>query len=190
MESIRKVLHASGDRLEELGAVIGPQILPTGTEFHMESILEAMIRDFDSRWGDGSDIQAYSLGTHNTNKGQPCGYTKTQVICLTLDPRMVMLPQVQEEQEESVWLVLQDRCQEMILEDQVQRDKGPADGVPGAVPHNTENSQSSAHSNLLGCKKVSKIVMTPVSVTGHVAVDTSKLANEVSPIKTYTLYLS
>ena len=102
----------------------------------------------------------------------------------------VMLPQVQEEQEESVWLVLQDRCQEMIMEDQVQRDKGPAAGVPGAVPQNTEISQSSAHSNLLGCKKVSKIVMTPVSVTGHVAVDTSKLSNEVSPIKTYTLYLS
>ena len=80
--------------------------------------------------------------------------------------------------------------QEMILEDQVQRDKGPGDGVPGTVPHNTENSQSSAHSDLLGCKKVSKIVMTPVSATGHVAVDTSKLANEVSPIKTYTLYLS
>ena len=78
----------------------------------------------------------------------------------------------------------------MILEDQLQHDKGPAAGVPGAVPHNTEKSQSSAHSNLLGCKKVSKIVMTPVSASGHVVVDISKLANEVSPIKTYTLYLS
>ena len=51
---------------------------------------------------------------------------------------MVMLPHVQQDQEESVWIVLQDRCQEMILEDQVQRDKGPAAGVPGGVPHNTE----------------------------------------------------
>ena len=58
MESIRKDLHAAGDRLEELGAAIGPQILPNGVEFHMESILEAMIRDFDSRSGDGSDINA------------------------------------------------------------------------------------------------------------------------------------
>ena len=47
-----------GDHLEELGAAIGPQILPNGVEFHMESILEAMIRDFDSRSGDGSDINA------------------------------------------------------------------------------------------------------------------------------------
>ena len=100
---------------------------------------------------------------------------------------MVTLPHVQQDQEESVWIVLQDRCQEMILEDQAQRDKGPAAGGPGAVPHNAESSQSSAHSNLLGWKKVSKIVMTPVSATGHVVVDTSKLANEVSPIKTYTL---
>ncbi len=50
----------------------------------------------------------------------------------------------------------------MILEDQVQHDKGPVAGVPGAVPHNTEK----------------------------VVVDTSKLPNEVGPIKTYTLYLS
>ena len=39
VESIRKGLHAAGDRLEELGAAIGPQILPNGAEFHMESIL-------------------------------------------------------------------------------------------------------------------------------------------------------
>ena len=68
VERIHKDLHAVGDYLEELGVVIGPQILPNGSEFHMESILEAMIRDFDSRWGDGSDINTYFLGTHNTNE--------------------------------------------------------------------------------------------------------------------------
>ena len=58
MESIHKDLYGAGDLLEELGVSIGPQILPNGVEFHMESILEAMIRDFDSRSGDGSDINA------------------------------------------------------------------------------------------------------------------------------------
>ncbi len=33
---------------------------------------------------------------------QPCDYTKGQVLCFTLDPRMVTLPQVPEEQEEAV----------------------------------------------------------------------------------------
>jgi hypothetical protein len=35
----------------------------------MQSILEAMLEEFDSRWGDGSDIRKYSLGILGTNKG-------------------------------------------------------------------------------------------------------------------------
>ena len=70
--------------------------------FHMQGILDAMIDYFDSRWGDGEDINEYTLGRNGTNKGQPCGYTKGQVLCFTLDPRMVTLPQVPEEQEEAV----------------------------------------------------------------------------------------
>jgi hypothetical protein len=42
-----------------------------------------------------------------------CGYTKGQVLCFTLDPRMVTLPQVDEDQEEVVWSVLEIRCVEM-----------------------------------------------------------------------------
>jgi hypothetical protein len=81
----------------------------------MQDILQAMIDDFDSRWGDGEDINKYTLGTIGTNKGQPCGYTKGQVLCFTLDPRMETLPQVPEEQEEDVWRVLEVRCKELMF---------------------------------------------------------------------------
>ena len=37
------------------------QILPDVEEFDMENILESMIEDCESRWGDGSDINTYSL---------------------------------------------------------------------------------------------------------------------------------
>ena len=76
VESIRKGLHAAHDRLVELGDSIGPQVSAKGEDFHMQGILEAMIDDFDSRWGDGTDINKYTLGTNGTNKGQPCGYLK------------------------------------------------------------------------------------------------------------------
>jgi hypothetical protein len=35
----------------------------------MQSILEAMLEDLDSRWGEGSDIRKYSLEILGTNKG-------------------------------------------------------------------------------------------------------------------------
>ncbi len=102
VESIRKGLHAVRDRLVEFGDAIGPEVSAKGQDFHMQGILEAMIDDFDSRWGDGTDINKYDLGTNGINKGQPCGYTKGQVLYFTLDPRMVTLPQVDEDQEETV----------------------------------------------------------------------------------------
>ena len=80
VESIRKGLHAAHDRLVELGEAIGAQAFEKGQDFHMQDILQAMIDDFDSRWGDGEDINKYTLGTIGTNKGQPCGYTKGQVL--------------------------------------------------------------------------------------------------------------
>jgi hypothetical protein len=54
-----------------------------------------MIEDLENRWGDGMDITKYicRLGTH---KGQPCGYTKEQILSFTLDPRMVQLTHVKE----------------------------------------------------------------------------------------------
>jgi hypothetical protein len=83
----------------------------------MESILSVMIEDLENRWGDDMDITKYNchLGTH---RGQPCGYTNEQNLTFTLDPRMVHLSHVKEYQEETVYQVLQDRCQELIMEDQ------------------------------------------------------------------------
>ena len=46
----------------------------------MQGILEAMIDDFDSRWGDGTNINNYTLATNGTNEGKLCGYTKGQVL--------------------------------------------------------------------------------------------------------------
>ncbi len=42
-------------------------------------------------------INEYTLWRNDTNKGKPYGYTKGQVLCFTLDPRMVTLPQVPED---------------------------------------------------------------------------------------------
>ncbi len=93
VESIRKGLHVSQSRLVELGESIGDQTFENGQDFHMQSIFEGMIDNFDVRWGDGEDINKYTPGTNGTNKRQPCGYTKGQVLYFTLDPRMVTLLQ-------------------------------------------------------------------------------------------------
>ena len=44
VECIHKELHETHDRLQELGAPIGSQVLPNGEEFHMESILQEYVR--------------------------------------------------------------------------------------------------------------------------------------------------
>ena len=156
VESIRKGLHAAHDRLVELGGAIGAQTFGDGQDFHMQGILEAMIEDFDRRWGDGARINKYTLGTNGTNKGQPCGYTKGQVLCFTLDPRMVTLPQVDEDQEEAVWRVLEFKCKELMQDDETERKRKRSVHVaePTTLPHSTNKSDNS---NLLGCKKTSKI---------------------------------
>jgi hypothetical protein len=79
VERMCKGLFEEHERLQELGTLIDVQILPDGEEFDMEIILQTLIEDFESRWGDGSDINTCSLGTSGTNKGQPCGYTEAQV---------------------------------------------------------------------------------------------------------------
>ncbi len=48
VERIRKGLFEAHERLQVLAAAIGVQILPNGEEFDMESILQAMIEDFES----------------------------------------------------------------------------------------------------------------------------------------------
>jgi len=186
VESIRKGLHAAHDRLVELGDSIGPQVSAKGEDFHMQGILEAMIDDFDSRWGDGTDINKYTLGTNGTNKGQPCGYTKGQVLCFTLDPRMVTLPQVDEDQEEAVWRVLEIRCKELMQDDETERKQSVHLAEPDALLLNpiTDKSDNSQKTNLLGCKKTSKMVPPPDLTPAQNVVDVANLAKEVIPRNT------
>ena len=185
VESIRKGLHAAHDRLVELGEAIGAQAFEKGQDFHMQDILQAMIDDFDSRWGDGEDINKYTLGTIGTNKGQPCGYTKGQVLCLTLDPRMVTLPQVAEDQEEDVWRVLEVRCQELMRDDETERRRSVH--AKPSLPHGDDKSHNCQTTNLLGCKKPSKMVPPADIPPDENVVDVVKLAKEVSLTNTYFL---
>jgi hypothetical protein len=184
VESIRKGLHATHDRLVELGGAISAQTFGDGQDFHMQGILEAMIEDFDRRWGDGARINKYTLGTNSTNKGQPCGYTEGQVLCFTLDPRMVKLPQVDEDQEEAVWRVLEFKCKELMQDDETERKRKRSVHVaePTTLPHSTDKSDNS---NLFGCKKTSKMVPPPDDLApAQNVVDVAKVAKEVIPRNT------
>ena len=60
--------------------------------------------------------------------------------------------------------------------------------VPGqvSVPQNTQNSQSSQTTDLLGCK-ISKMLSSPVTTSSKVVVNVSKVPEEVSPRKTHFL---
>ena len=54
---------------------------------------------------------------------QPCGYKRKQILAFNLDPRMVALPSVKEEEEDKVWTVLQDRLEELLKENDQTTDK-------------------------------------------------------------------
>ena len=79
VEVIRKGLNEVNERLLQLGVNIGTQQLEDGKDFNMESILSTMIQDLENRWGDDMDITKYSCHLV-TNRGQPCGYTKDQIL--------------------------------------------------------------------------------------------------------------
>ena len=175
VEAIRKGLNEANERLKELSESIGEQVLENGKDFNMESILAAMIEDFENRWGDGFNINKYSCRL-GTNRGQPCGYTKEQILCFTLDPRMVQLPHVQEHQEEAVWLVLEDRCQELIVEDHTEL-------ASSAFVAPRVQTSTAPTKQLLGCTKLAKMMAPSGSVTHKVAVDATRLAEQVSPGK-------
>ena len=61
----RKGLYAEHFLLVELGETIGAQTFENGLDFHMQGILEAMIDDFDGRWGDGEDINKHTFGSRD-----------------------------------------------------------------------------------------------------------------------------
>ena len=74
-------------------------------------------------------------------------------MCFTLDLRMVQLPHVKEHQEESVWLVLQDRCQELIVEDQTEL-------VSSAFVVPRSQTSTDPTKQILGCTKLAKMMDT------------------------------
>ena len=135
-------------------------------------------------WGDGTHINKYTLGTNGTNKGQPCGYTKGQVLCFTLDPLMVTLPQVDEDQEEAVWRVLEIKCKELMQDDETERKRSVHVAEPTTLPHSTDKSDNSQTTNLFGCKKTSKMVPPPDLAPAQNVVDVAKVAKEVIPRNT------
>ena len=102
----------------------------------------------------------------------------------TLDPRMVQLPHVKEYQEEAVWQVLEDRCQELIVEDQ-EKVTSSAVVAPRAEPSTAPTNPR----QLLGCTKQAKMMDPSASVGRKVAVDATRLAEEVSPAKMSILLL-
>ena len=95
---------------------------------------------------------------------------------------MVDLPQVDEDQEDAVWNVLEFRCKDLILADKDERmseKKFPQE----SLPQDSQGSQNSQSSHHLGCKKASKKVPTPLTapVSSEVALDVLDLTKKVSP---------
>ena len=61
--------------------------------------VEALAKDFDNRFGDGSDILTFREGPRR----QPQGFWKVQVMATALDPRCKMLYGVLPNENEGVW---------------------------------------------------------------------------------------
>ena len=89
---------------------------------------------------------------------------------------MVQLPHVKDYQEEAVWQVLEDRCQELIVEDQEKL-------ASCAVVAPRTQTSTAATKQILGCTKQSKMMTPSVSVTRKVVLDVTRLTEEVSPAK-------
>ena len=150
VESLRKGLLEAQTRVQELSAAVGDQKLDDGTDFDMGSILDAMVDDFETRWGDGTNLLEFKYGQSGTGVGQPCGYTSEQIIQFAVDPRMVVLPHIPEEREDEIWDSVKTALTELIEQDlgkagkgkQVVEggvDQGPSGGGGGAVRSGVEH---------------------------------------------------
>ena len=83
----------------------------------MGSILDVMVHDFQCRWGDGSNLLEFKYGQSGTGVGQPCGYTREQILQFAVDPRMVTLPCVPVELEDDIWQLVQTALTHIIEEE-------------------------------------------------------------------------
>ena len=108
VEELREGLSNAQERVQSISAAIGEQKMEDGTDFNMGAILDAMVEDFEERWGDGSNLLEFKYGQKGTGVGQPCGYTREQLLQFGVDPRMVALPYVVEkEQEDGIWEIVE-----------------------------------------------------------------------------------
>ena len=73
---------------------------------------------------------------------------------------MVDLPQVDEDQEDALWNVLELRCKDLILANKEER-MSDKDVAQESLPPGSQDSQTSQSSHHLGCKKASKKVPVP-----------------------------
>ena len=89
--------------------------------------------------------------------------------------------QVPEDQEEDVSRVLEVRCKEIIRDDHTERNRSVHVAEQTSLPHSTQKRPNSQSTNLLGCKKASKMVPPPATTHDENVVDVVKLAKEVSP---------
>ncbi len=98
---------------------------------------------------------------------------------------MVTLPQVPEEQEEDVWRILEVRCKELMRDDETDRRRSVH--AKPSLPHSADKSQNCQTTNLLGCKKPSKMVPSADITPDENVVDVVKIAKEFSLRNTYFL---
>jgi hypothetical protein len=99
---------------------------------------------------------------------------------------MVTLPQVDEDQEETVCRVLEIRFQELMQDDETEWKQSVHLAEPDALLLNpsTDKSDNSQKTNLLGCKKTSKMVPPPHLTATQNVVDVANLVKEVIPRNT------
>ncbi len=98
--------------------------------------------------------------------------------------KTVTLPEVDEDQEEVVWRVLEIRFRELIQDDETEWKQSVHVTEPDGLPDSTDKSDNSQKTNLLGWKKTSKMVPPPDLAPAQNVVDVGKLDKEVIPRNT------
>ena len=117
VEELRAGLLHAQERVQELGEAVGlEQVGGDGSDFNVGELLDNMVSDFQSRWGDGSDLLSFKYRQLGTGKGQPCGYTKEQLIQFACDPRMIDLPYVSEEDHARLWKLVETELEKIVRE--------------------------------------------------------------------------
>ena len=96
---------------------------------------------------------------------------------------MVTLPQVDEDEEEAVCRVLEIRCKDLMQDDDTERKESVHVAAPDALFLNpsTDKSDNSQKTNLLTCKKTSKMVPTPDLAPAQNVVNVPNLSRRSFP---------